>query len=39
MLLGFTGFVFSQVLLVTMPAKNYLLLILSVVIEAVSAAL
>lgn len=39
MLLGFTGFVTSQALLVTMPALNYPLLILSVAIEAASSAL
>ena len=39
MLLGFVGFILSQVLLVLMPAQNYPLLILSVVIEATSVAL
>lgn len=38
MLLGFAGFVISQVLLVTMPVQNYMLLILSVIIEAASIA-
>lgn len=36
MLLGFTGFLISSLILVTMPAGNYWLLLLSVLIEAVS---
>ena len=36
MLLGFVGFLISSLILVTMPAGNYWLLLLSVLIEAVS---
>ena len=36
MLLGFLGFMVANLLLVTMPAGNYLLLLISVLIEAVS---
>lgn len=37
--LGFIGFILSQVLLVLMPERNYLLLGLSAVLEALSAAM
>jgi MFS family permease len=39
MLIGFVGFIVSQVLLVTIPAGNYWLLLLSVLIEAFSVAM
>jgi hypothetical protein len=39
MLLGFTGFLISHLILVTMPAGNYWLLLTSVLIEAVSFAI
>jgi MFS family permease len=39
MLMGFTGYIISQLLLVTMPAGNYLLLLVSVLVEAFSAAM
>jgi hypothetical protein len=39
MLVGFLGFIAGQILLVTMPAQNYILLALSVILEASSAAL
>ena len=39
MLLGFTGFLLSSLILVTMPAGNYWLLLVSVLIEAVSLAM
>jgi len=39
MLVGYLGYISSHVLLVTMPSGNYLLLLLSVVIEAFSAAM
>jgi MFS family permease len=39
MLIGYGGFILSQVLLVTIPAGNYLLLLLSVLIEALSIAM
>jgi hypothetical protein len=37
--LGFAGFILSQALLIFMPERNYLLLGLSVAVEAVSAAM
>jgi hypothetical protein len=39
MLWGFSGFLVANLILVTMPAGNYFLLLLSVLIEAVSLAL
>ena len=39
MLMGFVGYIISQLLLVTMPAGNYLLLLVSVLVEAFSAAM
>lgn len=39
MLLGFIGFLFSSLILVTMPAGNYWLLLVSVLIEAISFAI
>ncbi len=39
MLLGFGGYILSQLLLITMPNGNYILLLVSVLIEAVSAAM
>jgi len=39
MLLGFLGFMAANLLLVTMPAGNYLLLLISVLIEAASLAI
>jgi len=39
MLMGYAGFIFSQLLLVTMPANNYGLLLVSVLIEAFSIAM
>jgi hypothetical protein len=39
MLLGFTGFLGSHLILVTMPAGNYWLLLTSVLIEAISFAI
>jgi len=36
MVLGFAGIILSQLLLITMPAQNYLLLVFSVVLEAAS---
>jgi MFS family permease len=39
MLVGFTGFILSQVLLITMPAHNYILLLGATLLEACSVAL
>jgi MFS family permease len=39
MLLGFTGFLVSHLILITMPAGNYWLLLISVLIEAISLAM
>ncbi len=39
MALGFVGFIFSQILLVSMPAQNYPLLVISTILEAFSTAM
>jgi hypothetical protein len=39
MILGFTGFLVSNLILVTMPPGNYLLLLISVLVEAASLAM